>query len=277
LDRSKVTRANGHSHAGAVVERRAFDGARIVRIMHPPHQKIAAHTHDWPSLAIYRTGDYRERADDGAEIVFDGPSFVLQPLRAVHEDAIGASGLETVTMVFDPDWLGPEVRALLPRVTHWRPGGSAAMAARALMDVWQSLNASEADIRACTSRFLHAVLTRDAPEPQPAPAWGARVLDALTEHAPPTEHIAARLGIHPAWLARAYRAWRGEGIGETVRRKRVERAAIRLRTTTDALADIAADCAFCDQSHMNRAFRAVLGRTPLDVRAEAALLSAFAS
>ena len=65
-------------------------------------------------------------------------------------------------------------------------------------------------------------------------------------------------------------------MGETVRRRRVERATVQLRASTAPLADIAAECGFCDQSHMNRAFRAVLGRTPLDVRREAPLIDALA-
>lgn len=271
MDDSKVRRAESHSHAGAVVEHRRFGGARLVRIMHPPHQHIAAHEHDWPVLAIYRLGAYRERAGDGEEAAFDGPSFVLQPSGAEHEDAIGASGLETLSLTFDPDWLSPQARALLPRTTHWRPGGAASMAARALADVWLSPR-SEAAFMAATSAFVVNVFADDAPRVA-APSWGDRVVAQLTGDAPSTDVIAQRLALHPAWLARAYRAWRGEGMAETLRRKRVEQAALRLRGGASPLADIAADVGFCDQSHMNRAFRAVLGRTPLEVRREAALLT----
>jgi transcriptional regulator GlxA family with amidase domain len=82
--------------------------------------------------------------------------------------------------------------------------------------------------------------------------------------------------LHPAWLARAYRAWRGEGLADTVRRRRVERGALLLRMSDTPLAEVAVACGFCDQSHMNRSFRAVLGRTPLDVRSEASLLAPLA-
>jgi AraC family transcriptional regulator len=271
LDDSKVSRAEAHSHAGAVVEHRRFGGARVVRIMHPPHQHIAAHDHDWPVLAIYRFGDYRERAGDGEEETFDGPSFVLQPSGAAHEDMIGASGLETLSLTFDPAWLSPQARAVLPRVTHWRPGGAASMAARELAQVWLSPR-SEAELMAATSSFLVNAIADEAPRVV-APNWGGRALAELAGDAPSTDVIAQRLALHPAWLARAYRAWRGEGMAETVRRKRVEQAALRLRGGAAPLADIAADVGFCDQSHMNRAFRAVLGRTPLEVRREAALLA----
>jgi AraC family transcriptional regulator len=275
LDSSKVRRAEGHTHAGAVIEHRRFGGAAVCRIMHPPHQRIEAHEHDWPALAIYRFGDFEERLSEGGEVVFDGPSFVFQPAGAAHEDVIGGGGLETLTMMFDPAWLSAEARAVLPRVTHWRPDGAAVIAARRLAEDWENAALSEAEIGARTSRFLVDAFRVERPMVT-APSWSARVAAELANEVS-TDELAQRLALHPAWLARAYRAWRGEGMGETVRRKRVERAVIALRSSVDALADVAAACGFCDQSHMNRAFRAVLGRTPLEVRREAALLRPLAA
>jgi AraC family transcriptional regulator len=50
---------------------------------------------------------------------------------------------------------------------------------------------------------------------------------------------------------------------------RVERAARLLRDTAMPLADVAAACGFCDQSHLARSFRHVLGCTPSDYRRRA--------
>ena len=68
------------------------------------------------------------------------------------------------------------------------------------------------------------------------------------------------------WLTRAYRGWRGEGLCEALRRRRVEAAAILLESSDKPLAEIAAETGFCDQSHMNRAFKKYLGRTPAIAR-----------
>jgi len=76
------------------------------------------------------------------------------------------------------------------------------------------------------------------------------------------EQIARQLGVHPVWLARAYRRVVGEGMQDTMRRKRVERALMLLRDSDWPPAQIAAEVGFCDQSHMIRCFHAVLGRTP---------------
>lgn len=266
MDDSKVRRASGHDYTGAVAAHRRFAGARIARVMHPPGQRIDAHGHDWPVLTLYRTGAYREEGEDG-EAAFDGPSVVFQPAGAAHADEIGASGLETLAMTFDPAWLGD---APLPARTCWRQGGALGVASRRLALAW--LHADEVQVRAQTARLLHAVACTPAP---PRPAWADTVAQAL-EVETPTAAIARQQRLNPAWLARAYRAWRGEGMGETLRRRRVERAMLRLRQSTAPLAEIAAACGFADQSHMNRAFRVVLARTPLEVRREAVLVAPLA-
>ena len=105
---------------------------------------------------------------------------------------------------------------------------------------------------------------------------------AFAEVGNPAERIAAvaerekvdevmmGVGRHPAWLGAAYAQRRGESLPQTAARLRTERAACRLRETLDPPADVAAEAGFCDQSHMIRSFRAVLGRTPSEVAAEIA-------
>lgn len=260
LDDSKVA---AHSYTGATVALRDSSGASLSRIMHPPGQRIEPHRHDWPVLAIYRLGGYREETEDAANS-FDGPSVVFHPAGADHADEVGDAGLETISMSFDPAWLDVETRALLPDRSWSRAGGAAALAARKLAAAWLQPRVSDVELRAATSRFFREALL--APLPR-RPDWMSDIEASL-------EKRDAAPDLHPAWLARAYRAWRGEGLAETARRWRVERAVQMLRVSADTLAAVAADAGFCDQSHMNRCFNAVLGRTPLEVRREARLLAA---
>ena len=103
------------------------------------------------------------------------------------------------------------------------------------------------------------------------PAWLSTARLALEKGVGSTAEISRQLDLHPAWLARAYRHSAGEGLHETVRRLRVERASRLLRRSEMPLADIAIASGFCDQSHMNRCFRGMLGRTPIQVRSERAV------
>jgi AraC-like DNA-binding protein len=173
-------------------------------------------------------------------------------------------------------WLGRSFKGELPKRSRWLTGGLAISNGNELARLWFSPAASEARLRAETHRILRAV-SISAPGSEKSLrsscAWLFDVKTAIEEQEADTRRLAHALARHPAYLARAYRTWRGEGIAETARRRRIERAVVLLRHDDSALAGIATQCGFCDQSHMNRAFRTVLNRTPVQVRSESALLT----
>jgi AraC family transcriptional regulator len=78
----------------------------------------------------------------------------------------------------------------------------------------------------------------------------------------------AWIGLHPAWLARAYKQTMGEGLASTRCRLRMEVAAALLRESDEPLSKIAVAAGFCDQSHMARVCLAYTARTPLQLRRE---------
>lgn len=261
---------DGHFH-GAEFDVRRLSGATAVRIVHPGAQSIAEHRHGWPVLSFYRMGAYRERGEAG-EIALCGPSVVFHPAGAPHADEIGERGLETLVVEFDPDWLAGRP-GLARRSCYWS-GGPAALASHSLAALWLSPSADPEALRTATAAFLERAFAAEAP---PQPAWLDAIDEAVDLEAATVAGLSRRLELHPAWLARVYRAARGEGLHHTLRRRRVEAAVRAIRSGSDGLAEIAAGAGFCDQSHMNRAFQAVLGRTPGDIRREAARLGQFAA
>ena len=253
------------SFQGLEIELHRHPGVRVLRVVHPGRQDIDEHRHDWAYIGLHTLGAYRELYD-GGEADMAGPCAVLHPPGRPHADVIGDRGLETLTVEFDPAWLklhGFESR--LDRSRIWR-GGKAALAGRQLARLASRKDASERDIGRATIKFVSAALGAEEPA---RPHWLDRVERALEPRgAVSTAGLAKALDLHPAWLARAYRHATGEGLHETARRLRVERACALLRRTRAPLPEIALSAGFCDQSHMNRGFRDLLGRTPLQVRAE---------
>ena len=252
---------------GRVRHVRSFPGARFVAVSHAPNSAIGAHQHDWPNLTIHLAGACIEQFD-GASAFLDGPSAVFHPGSSGHADEILSAGLETVGILFDPDWLARAgCRDMFDRPWIWN-GGRAALAARRLVAVWSNSGATEACLMRATADVLRLPRVKE-----PSPSWLEFVTGTLShDFAPTTQSIARSLNLHPAWLARRYRQVTGEGLHETLRRRRVERALVSLRTSDSTLAEVAIDAGFCDQPHMNRCFRQVLGRTPqayrLDARAD---------
>ena len=269
LDDSKVS--EDPRFKGLEIELHRHSGARVLRVVHPGEQEIGEHCHDWAYIGLYTAGRYLERYD-GGEADMSGPCAVLHPAGRPHADTVHDSGLETLTIEFDAAWLRLHGFAgKLDRSRVWS-GGSVGQASRHLAALLASPSSSEAALGEATAQFLEQAL---ADEPVQAPSWVSDARRWIEEEprASSTE-LAQRLGLHPAYVAQAYRKAAGEGIGEALRRRRVETASALLRRTQLALAEIAIAAGFCDQSHMNRCFSAVLGRSPLHVRRERQLFEA---
>jgi AraC family transcriptional regulator len=78
--------------------------------------------------------------------------------------------------------------------------------------------------------------------------------------------IAHDAGVHPVHLARQFRRYFGCAPADYVRQRRVELAALLVRTTPRPLAEIAYACGFVDQSHLNRAFVKTFATSPAAYR-----------
>jgi len=258
-----------HRFHGLEIAVRSFGGARGLRIVHPAGQCIPPHRHDWPLLTLPALGGYCEECEDGT-VAVDGPAVILHPAGTCHANCIHGQGMETFSIEFDPGWLGSGASGLrLDRSSYWL-GGAVPLAARTLIRLWTAADASEEALREATAHFLTAALN----QPQKrAPTWFEKVALQLASEEPKTASGMARgIGLHPRWLAHAYRSVAGEGLRETQVRRRVEQAVQLLRSTDEPIAGIAAAAGFCDQSHLNRSLRRFTGRTPVQIRAERELL-----
>ena len=261
--------AGSSTFHGLEIEIQRHPGVRVLRVVHPGPQRIAEHRHDWAYIGLHALGRYREEFD-GGEVEMAGPSAVLHPPGRPHADEVGEEGLETLTVEFDRAWLRAHgFERPLDRSLQWS-GGWTGRAARQLARL-VGRPCSEAAIGRATSVFLNIAYRT---EQGSVPSWVAGVNDAISRNlAISTQKLARSLDLNVDYLARAYRFAVGEGIHESLRRRRVEHAVTLLRRTALPLVDIALASGFCDQSHMNRCFRAVLGRTPMRVREERELFA----
>jgi AraC family transcriptional regulator len=227
--------------------------------------RVAPHVHEKPYLSLYLFGAYRETSQTG-ETALGGPSAALHWPGCVHEDAVGDQGLASVVVEFEPHWLERSIETrCAPGASRYWAGGALAGASAILARRWLEGSESETSLLDATSLFMREALATAA-DPQP-PRWIDKVELALAARPEATTtEVSEMLGMHPAWLARAYRRCRGEGLRDSLRRRRVAAAAALLGGTRLPLAQVAQEAGFCDQPHMNRAFRAVLGITPLALR-----------
>ena len=91
----------------------------------------------------------------------------------------------------------------------------------------------------------------------------------LVEHFSETlklTQIAAEVGVHPVYLATAFRRKFGVTVGEFVRRLRIEHACAELKKKDLPLSAIALQAGFADQSHFSKVFKSYVGMTPREYR-----------
>jgi AraC-like DNA-binding protein len=237
-----------------------FTGAFVKRVIDRSHTRVPEHAHDWPVVSIYVIGSYLNETEIGEQFIA-GPSVVFYRPGAAHRNTIAADGFEQIEIEFDPAWLGRSFLPAMP-VQRWIGGDSRA--------VRQSLlhacgpEGSELQLRAALRRFVGTAQVEPAGEP---PGWAETVVRRLKNDTTlRVRDLAHGVDRHPSWIGSAYRRAAGEGLQETAARFRVERAASLLRETEQPCARVAVEAGFCDQSHMNRTFRRVLGRSPAEVR-----------
>lgn len=230
-----------------------------------PNVRVAAHAHEIPYLSIYLLGGYREYSDD-QDVLIDAPAAAFHPAGAAHEDQIGRAGLRTLVVQFDPTWLNRNAGGSLPdRSTYWTAGPAAA----------EAREFAQRALRGAEGRLLieHAagwIAKWSSLVAAKRPAWLTRLDRVLTDDpglAPPV--LAERLGLSLPWMLRAYRALRGEGLGDRLRRRALEMALAPIESGHATLSEIAVESGFYDQSHLTRVCRKALGLTPGQLRQNA--------
>ena len=241
---------------------KSFSGASIRRVIDRANARVPEHAHDWPVVSLFVIGAYTNHTELG-EVTISSPSAILYRAGAAHRNDVAYAGFEQIEIEFDPAWLRGANSPGAP-VQRWIGGRSGALARQLAQQCGREL--AEEQLRAALHRLIECGA---GDRPRAMPSWLGLIDRRLrADPAASVAGLANEVGRHPSWLGAAYRLTTGEGIQDTAARLRVERAARLLRETDVSLAWVASDAGFCDQSHMNRTFRRILGRTPAAVRRE---------
>jgi len=182
---------------------------------------------------------------DGARILIVRPRATSEPVAACFDRLVELRGRELT-------WLA------------WRLAGElrASDAAAPLAAEGFAL-----ELLAATTREARAERTPGRP-----PAWlreAEELLRARLADRIGLGELAETVGVHPAYLARTFRAHYGLSVGEYGRRLRLAWAAAELARGEMPLAEIAGSAGFADQSHFTRVFKRHVGTTPARYRERA--------
>jgi len=263
-----------HSAELGMARTKAMGGFRLTEFAHPPHRRLPWHEHHDASICFVVAGSYAERTlREDREC--PPQSVVFKPAAERHADQfgrdggtcllieIGAARLQTIEPFSD----------ITARPGLVRNAPLAGLGHRIYREFVRGDALSALAVEGLVLELLvEASRAGAAHSTPPRPTWLRHAHELIHERAgePLTlSSIARDVGVHPAHLARTFRAHYRRSVGDYVRALRIERAARELSGGSTPIAEISLRSGFFDQSHFSRVFRAHTGLTPAAFRAAA--------
>ncbi len=242
----------------------AAAGVRLLEKSHRPGEDLPWHVHALPYVSLLSAGRYREELGSGVTDCRPA-TIVVHPAGELHRNVFH----DRRARLFDLELeeaalagLGDARRAFADRIVV-RGAHAAGVLARLQLELRAPDELTALVVQGALFELAAAILRERRPG-GPVPAWLRRAEAVLRDRyaAPPgLAELAREVGVHPGHLSRGFRRHLGRSVGETVRRRRLERSLELLRSEMP-LAEVALACGFADQSHFTRCFTRRVGVSP---------------
>ena len=231
---------------------------------------MAVHHHDLPSLSIVTSGLYEERVR--GRVSEHGPGNLLfHPAFEPHSQRFLAHGtcqiLITPTAA-DIDFLSQHLR--LGEAPYIQSDSLRDLSTRLLAEIRSEDTFSQTVLHGLTLEALGLFCRTSSRSEANILPWlreAKAFIDCSFRETVSLDELARMSGRHPVHLSRAFRQAYGQTVGECFRQARVRQAAQLLLSSRRPISEIAAECGFCDQAHLSRAFKRVFGVAPAAYRA----------
>ena len=239
------------------------NGVAAREVVYASNEHMEKHAHDTLQVTVVLAGSLQEIV--GAARVQARPWDVgVKPPGTEHANDFDGQHVHLVTLEVNADGLDFQGPALQ---WGWAPRPSVSRQLFGLAKSARALNVREIDDGAI--EILGLLQGPDGSRRRTPPAWlkrvRERVLDTFRQGVA-TRELAVGEGLHPVYLARCFRQAYRESISDCVRRMRLCRAGELLARSTMPIAQIAVECGFTDQSHLNRLFLQATTFTPRKYR-----------
>jgi AraC family transcriptional regulator len=254
-----------------VVETAAdVNGLTLAELRFPPGYVQDTFEPELPYLALVLDGAL-QKSFRFRTMYLDSACGLTMPAGATHGARFGSKGARIV-IVKPSDGSSP-IAGCLDRLVELRGRDLSWLAWRLAAELRASDAAAPLAAEGLALELLAATSRESGAERAagPAPAWlrsAEELLRTRRRDCVRLGELADAVGVHPAHLARAFRARYGVSVGEYGRRVRLASAAKELATSDTPLAMIATRAGFADQSHFTRLFKRHAGTTPARYRRE---------
>jgi AraC family transcriptional regulator len=255
-------RLNVGENFGAIASTVESGGLCINDALHPARMVVPRHEHANPYVCVVIEGCLEVRARDSVDC--PSGSVIAYPAGHAHANRFGDRPGRCINVHFGSTWADESpIRDWLSDYRRARVDPQAASFVRLSKEMKTRDSAAPLAAASAAIELIAEILRVSVPVV--APIWLTRAIDIVEgdlANAPTLSALARDIGVHPAHLARIFRAARGESLGAYVRRRRIEEADRALATTDRPLAEIAAAAGFCDQAHFTRVYRRHFGSSP---------------
>jgi AraC family transcriptional regulator len=234
------------------------------------HAQLPRHAHENSYFCFVLQGVYTERYGN-REVVCRPSALTFRASCQTHEDLVHNADCRVFVMEIPPCWID-KLRAdslTLKSTSEFCGGALPRLCARLNREFHKTDSAAKLAIEGLALELLAEAARQPSGGIRTAPPWLRQAREMIVEHFPETltlTQIAAQVGVHPVYLATAFRQKFGVTIGEFVRKLRIEHACAELMKGDLSLAGIALQAGFVDQSHFSKVFKLYVGTTPSNYR-----------
>lgn len=240
---------------------------RLTETSHAPHTRLGRHCHAYPAITFVLRGGFSENFGADGELSCGAMSVLLKPAGAAHSNTYSKFGARSFIL----ECVSPS--PLFEGLDRGRPRLAPAQYVRRMLDLYAAFR-DGAPERLVLAEEIALELSRQADCRREVgnairPRWIADIADSVSIDCTlplSLSALAASVGVHPVYLARAFRRHFGQSIGSHMLQARLRMATHRLTMTSDPISQIAIECGFADQSHFTRMFHREVGQSPARFR-----------
>jgi AraC family transcriptional regulator len=230
-----------------------------------PAREIPRHSHASSHFVLVVRGTYITEARNQDRLYGPG-TLIYNPMGTVHRDRFhkGSGRFLTITPLADTARL-LDAHIPVSLVIHDAEPIAAAIRARRLIFDGHGRKLLPELVEDSCLDLAGTISTSGEAESRQVPSWLVKAKQIISDCCTigiTVRAVANRLGIHPVHLARAFRRHFHLSPSEYVSRCRISRARKLLVNSNLALAEIAMEVGFSDQSHLTNAFRRETAMTP---------------
>jgi AraC family transcriptional regulator len=264
----------GIEHNGQIIDSKLIAGLYLTETAYAPKINVPSHAHRHACFCLVLQGAYTETYRRKA-IECRPFNLIFRPAGEVHSDSFGERSVRCFIIEVETEWL-TRLRDHLLRMdvpTSFQSHSLAWLAMRVRNESRQADDFTPLAVEGLMLEMSAEMARRSVTiSKRKNPPWLGKAKEILHENfneRMTLRSIAEAVGVHPVYLAGAFRQHYHCTIGEYVRRLRIEFAGRQMSETDAPLVDIALAAGFAHQAHFSRTFKRLTGLTPAEFRSAA--------